>query len=36
MPDMDTSQTFTLPEAHKYKQYINGLQVNEYLASDPT
>ena len=36
MPDMNTSHTFTMPEAYKYKQYINGLRVNEYLASDPT
>ena len=36
MPDMNTSHTFTMPEAYKYKQQINGLQVNEYLASDPT
>ena len=36
MPDMNTSHTFTMPEACKYKQYINGLRVNEYLASDPT
>ena len=35
MPDMNTSHTFTMPEAYKYKQYINGLWVNEYLASDP-
>ena len=36
MPDMNTSHTFTMPEAYKYKQYINGLRVNEYLTSDPT
>ena len=36
MPDMNTSHTFTVPEAHKYEQYINGLQGNKYLASAST
>ena len=36
MPDMNTSKIFTMQEAYKYKQYINSLQVNEYLASDST
>ena len=36
MPNMNTSHTFTVPEAHKYEQYTKGLQVNEYLTSDAT
>ena len=28
MPDMNTSHSFTAPEARKYEQYINGLWVN--------
>ena len=28
MPDMNTSFTFTIPEAYKYKQHINDLQVS--------
>ena len=36
MPDMNSSYNFTMPEACKYKQYINGLRVNEYFTSDPT